>query len=120
MKDMPASNFNIIVRNIIKKSLLTERQVEIIVDLVEGRKAALPISRGAYYRQRSQVKRKIEALYYSMVLVYGLGALPKESLSTIGEMSEQLSVIFDSDVGEEVGEEVFDVMGKAVKATINV
>ncbi len=117
---MSASNFNIIVRNIIKKSLLTERQVEIIVDMVEGRGRSLPISRGAYYRQRSQVTRKVGALYYSMVLVYGLGALPRESLGTLGELSEQLSVIFDSDVGEEVGEEVLDVMEKAVKTAINV
>lgn len=114
------SNFNVIVRNIIKKSLFTERQIEIIIDMVEGRARTPPISRGAYYRQRGQVKRKVEALLYSMVLVYGLDAMPRESLATIGEMSRQLSVIFDSDVAVEVGEEVLDVMEKAVKATMNV
>ena len=115
------SDFNIIVRNIIKKSLFTERQIEIIVDMVGGGGGrAPPISRGAYYRQRGQVKRKVEALLYSVVLVYGLDAVPRESLATIGEMSRQLSVIFDSDVAVEVGEEVLDVMEKAVKATMNV
>lgn len=108
-----------IVRNIIKKSLFTERQTEIIIDIVKGRKEASLISRGAYYRQRGQVKRKVEALFYSMVLVHSLDALPEESLATIEEMSEQLSVIFDGDVTLEVGEEVLDVIEKAVKAATN-
>ena len=114
------SNFNVIIRNIIKRSLFTERQIEIIIDMVEGGKEAPLISRGAYYRQRGQVKRKVEALFYSMVLVYSLDALPKESLATVEEMAKQLGVIFDSDVALEVGEEVLDVMEKAVKAAMNV
>jgi len=51
MGKFDSSSFNNIIREIIKKSLFTERQIEIILnqkDLVEVKMA---ITKGAYYRQ---------------------------------------------------------------------
>lgn len=111
-------NFNSVVNEIIKKSLFTRRQIEIILDMVGGGGVAGSISRGAYYRQRGQVRTKVMALFYSMVLVYGLGILQKESLGVMEQMADQLSVISDSDMTGMEGDEVLDVMERAVRMVL--
>jgi len=69
MSEYEKSNFNEIISKIIKKSLFTERQIEIILK----QKGVLDIesgcSKGAYFRQVAQSRRKLEALYYSIILL---------------------------------------------------
>ena len=104
-------NFNIVIKQIIKKSLFTERQIEIITSIGGGPRT---ISRGAYYRQRAQAKRKTEALLYSMVLLYGLGILPRDSMRAAAAIADQMSVIFDSDIDDTTAKEVLSVVEQAV------
>lgn len=104
-------NFNIVIKQIIKKSLFTERQIEIITSIGGGPRT---ISRGAYYRQRGQAKRKTEALLYSMVLLYALGVLPKDSMRAAAAIADQLSVIFDSDIDDTAAREVLSVVEQVV------
>lgn len=113
-------NFNSVVSEIIKKSLFTKRQIEIILDATEGGGVARSISRGAYYRQRGQARTKVMALFYSMVLVYGLGVLQKESLGVMEQMADQLGVISESDITGMEGDEVLDVMERAVRMALGV
>ena len=119
MVDKVGYDFNRVVNEIIKKSLFTKRQIEIILDMAGGGGVAGSISRGAYYRQRGQVRTKVEALFYSMVLVYGLGVLQKESLGVMEQMANQLSVISDSDITDMEGDEVLDVMERAVRMALS-
>ena len=104
-------NFNTVIKQIIKKSLFTERQIEIITSIGGGPRT---ISRGAYYRQRGQARRKTEALLYSMVLLYGLGVLPKDSMRAAATIADQLSVIFDSDIDDTAAREVLSVVEQVV------
>ena len=106
-----ASNFNIVIKQIIKKSLFTERQIEIITSIWDN---SQPISRGAYYRQKAQTKQKTKALLYSMVLLHGLGTLPEESVRVAGQMADQISVIFDSDIDDETASAMLNVMERAI------
>lgn len=104
-------NFNIVIKQIIKKSLFTERQIEIVTSIGGGPRT---ISRGAYYRQRGQARRKTEALLYSMVLLHALGVLPKDSMRAAAAIADQLSVIFDSDIDDTAAKEVLSVVEQVV------
>ena len=110
--------FNNIVQGLINKSLFTKRQIEIITTILDNNKQTLPISRGAYYRQVGQVKAKTEAVMYSVILLHVMGVLPSESLMAIPVISEQISVIFDSDIDEMHGQQVLDVLEKTIKASM--
>lgn len=59
------------------------------------------------------------ALFYSMVLVYGLGVLRKESLGVMEQMADQLSVISDSDITGMESDEVLDVMERAIRMALD-
>ena len=69
MSDPDKSNFNTIIREIIKKSLFTERQIEIILKQKGMLDAQFGCSKGAYFRQVAQSRRKLEGLYYSIILL---------------------------------------------------
>ena len=77
MSEPSKSNFNIIIQKIIKKSLFTERQIEIILKKKRmlGDDFSLNITKGAYYRQVVQSRKKIEGLYYSIILLQGLDVI---------------------------------------------
>lgn len=111
MEGQEIGNYNVIIKNIIKKSLFTERQIEIITSIGRG---PLAITPGAYYRQRDQARRKVEGILYSMVLLYGLGVLPKDSMKAAAGIADQLSVIFDSDIDDEAARAVLDVVEQVV------
>jgi hypothetical protein len=63
------SNFNEIISKIMKKSLFTERQIEIILKQKGVLDTEFKCSRGAYFRQVAQSRRKLESLYYSIILL---------------------------------------------------
>ncbi len=69
MSKYEKSNFNEIISGIIKKSLFTERQIEIILKQKGVLESQFSCSKGAYYRQVGQSRRKLEALYYTIVLL---------------------------------------------------
>ncbi len=61
MAESEESNFNNIIRQIIKKSLFTERQIEIILNQKDLLESKFSITRGAYYRQVTQSREKLIA-----------------------------------------------------------
>ncbi|TLX89909.1 MAG: hypothetical protein E6K93_06150 [Thaumarchaeota archaeon] len=110
-------NFNNIVRQIIKKSLFTDRQIEIILKRRNLADSDFAISKGAFYRQVSQCREKLLALYYSWILLKGLDVLRAEDVDVINRLSEQLSVIKNSDVFPEREDEVMSVIQELLNRT---
>jgi len=108
------SNFNIIIQEIIKKSLFTERQIEIILKHKQLLDTEFPVSKGAYYRQVGQSRQKVEALYYSIILLQGLGVmLPNDDV--ISRLVEQVSVINNNDFVPENYTQILEIIHDAVK-----
>ena len=115
MAESKESNFNNIIRKIIKKSLFTERQIEIILNQKDLLDSSFSISRGAYYRQVGQSKEKLVALFYSIILLRGLGILLPDDIDVISKLSEQVSVINESDIFPEREDEVIGVIDRLVR-----
>jgi len=119
MAESKESNFNNIIRKIIKKSLFTERQIEIILNQKDLLDSSFSISRGAYYRQVGQSKEKLVALFYSIILLRGLGILLPDDIDVISKLSEQISVINESDIFPEREDEVISVIEKLIRQASN-
>lgn len=115
MEELPASKFNDIIRRIIKKSLFTERQIEIILNHKNLEQFEFSISKGAYYRQVSQSRDKLMGLYYSIVLLRGLGILLPDDIDVISRLAQQVSVIKDSDMFPERQEDVMEIIDRLVR-----
>ena len=95
MSEPSKSNFNIIIQKIIKKSLFTERQIEIILKKKRmlGDDFSLNITKGAYYRQVVQSRKKIEGLYYSIILLQGLDVISPDDITSLFRIAESVSNI---------------------------
>jgi len=104
--------FNNIIKQIIKKSLFTVRQIQIILNQSDLQKSRFSITKGAYFRQVKQSRDKLLALYYSIVLLKGLGVLLPEDVELMSRLSEQVSVIQGSDVFPEREEEIISVIAE--------
>ena len=98
-----------------KKSLFTERQIEILLHTKGIKKASLDISKGAYYRQAGQARDKLAQFYYTAVLLRGLGVLLPDDMDVMSRLAEQLSVIQDGDIIEERSDEVLAVIEKIIR-----
>ncbi|MGI0065906.1 MAG: hypothetical protein ACREAT_03990, partial [Nitrosotalea sp.] len=61
MSNPPDDNFSNIIRQIIEKSLFTERQIAIILKRRDLADSQFTISKGAFYRQVTQSKDKLTA-----------------------------------------------------------
>ena len=119
MAEFQESNFNNIIRQIIKKSLFTERQIEIILNQKDLLESKFSITKGAYYRQVGQSREKLIALFYSIILLRGLGILLPDDIDVISKLSEQISMINDSDIFPEREEEVISVIDRLIRQACN-
>ena len=119
MDKLEESNFNNIIRKIIKKSLFTERQVEIILNQKDLLETNFSISKGAYYRQVGQSREKLIGLFYSIILLRGLGILLPDDIDVISKLSDQISVINDSDVFPEREDDVISVIDRVIRQACN-
>jgi hypothetical protein len=119
MTEFEESNFNNIIRQIIKKSLFTERQVEIILNQKDLQESKFSITKGAYYRQVGQSREKLIALFYSIILFRGLGILLPDDIDVISKLSEQISVINEGKIFPEREEEVISVIDRLVRQACN-
>ena len=119
MSDIDSGNFPNILNEIIKKSLFTERQIEIILNQKDLLESSFSISKGAYYRQVGQSREKLVALFYSIILLRGLGILLPDDIDVISKLSEQISVINDSDIFPEREDEVISVIEKLIRQASN-
>ena len=120
MAEFERSNFNNIIQQIIKKSLFTERQIEIILNQKDLLNSEFSISKGAYYRQVGQSRDKLIALFYSIMLLRGLGILLPDDIDVISKLSEQIHVINESDIFPEREDEVLNVIDRLVRQACNV
>ena len=114
MPEREESSFKGIVKEIIEKSLFTERQVEILLHLKGVKSSSLGISRGAYYRQAGQARDKLAKFYYTAVLLRGLGVLLPDDMDVMSRLSEQVSVILDCEASDGRSDEVLDVIEKII------
>jgi hypothetical protein len=115
MAEVDGYNFNNIIREIIKKSLFTERQIEIILNQKNLLESSFNISKGAYFRQISQSRNKIIAFFYTVVLLRGLGILLPDDIDVMSRLSDQVSVIQNGDVFPEREQQIIDVIDKAIR-----
>jgi len=120
MVEFEKSNFNNIIRQIIKKSLFTERQIEIILNQKDLLNSKFTITKGAYYRQVGQSRDKLIALFYSIILLRGLGILLPDDIDVISKLSEQIRVINESDIFPEREDEIINVIDKLIRQACNV
>ncbi len=120
MTEFERSNFNNIIREIIKKSLFTERQIEIILNQKDLLNSKFTITKGAYYRQVGQSRDKLIALFYSIILLRGLGILLPDDIDVISKLSEQIHVINESDIFPEREDEVINVIDRLIRQACNV
>ena len=118
MSDPNKSNFNTIIQEIIKKSLFTERQIEIILKQKKMLQVEFGVSKGAYYRQLGQARSKIESLYYTILLLQAYDVILPES-DVMFRLAEQLNVMKDSDFTPENESQIMDAVEKAVKQLVN-
>jgi len=119
MGEFQESNFNNIIRQIIKKSLFTERQIEIILNQKNIQDSKFSITKGAYYRQVGQSREKLIALFYSIILLRGLGILLPEDIDVISKLSEQISVINEAEIFPEREEQVISVIETYIRQACN-
>ena len=119
MAEFEKSNFNNIIHQIIKKSLFTERQIEIILNQKDLLNSEFTITKGAYYRQVGQSRDKLIALFYSIILLRGLGILLPDDIDVISKLSEQIRVINNSDVFPEREDEVINVINRLIRQACN-
>ncbi len=120
MAEFEKSNFNNIIHQIIKKSLFTERQIEIILNQKDLLNSKFTITKGAYYRQVGQSRDKLIALFYSIILLRGLGILLPDDIDVISKLSEQIHVINESDIFPEREDEVINVIDRLIRQACNV
>jgi len=120
MAEFEETNFNNIIRQIIKKSLFTERQIEIILNQKDLLNSKFTITKGAYYRQVGQSRDKLIALFYSIILLRGLGILLPDDIDVISKLSEQIHVINESDIFPEREDEVINVIDRLIRQACNV
>ena len=119
MSDPDKSNFNIIIREIIKKSLFTERQIEIILKQKKLLDVEFGVSKGAYYRQLAQSRSKIESVYYTLILLQALDVILTNS-DVISRLAEQVNVMKDGSFTPENEDQIIDVIQKTVKQLVDV
>ena len=108
MSDPNNSNFSNILKEIIKKSLFTERQIEIILKSKNLSNVEFTMTKGAYYRQVSQCRDKLSGLYYSFIVLGILGVVLPDDIDVISELSERMNVIKDGDVFPEKEQEIIE------------
>ena len=113
------SNFNTIIKEIIKKSLFTERQIEIILKQKKMLDVEFGVSKGAYYRQLAQSRSKIESVYYTLILLQALDVILTNS-DVISRLAEQVNVMKDGSFTPENEDQIIDVIQKTVKQLVDV
>ena len=119
MSNPDNSNFNTIIREIIKKSLFTERQIEIILKQKKVLDVEFGVSKGAYYRQLGQARSKIESLHYTILLLQAYDVILPES-DVMFRLAEQVNVMKDGNFAPENEDQIIDVIQKTVKQLVSV
>jgi len=81
---------------------------------------SLNITKGAYYRQVVQSRKKIEGLYYSIILLQGLDVISLDDSDVTFRLAEQVSRMYEnSDFMPENQEQITSVIDDAVKQIVS-
>ena len=119
MSEPNMSNFNTIIKEIIKKSLFTERQIEIILKQKKLLDIEFGVTKGAYYRQLAQSRSKIESVYYTIILLQAYDVILPDS-NVISRLAEQVNVMKDGSFTPENESQIINVIQKTVKQLVDV
>jgi hypothetical protein len=119
MSEPNMSNFNTIIKEIIKKSLFTERQIEIILKQKKLLDIEFGVTKGAYYRQLAQSRSKIESVYYTIILLQAYDVILPDS-NVISRLAEQVNVMKDGSFTPENEDQIINVIQKTVKQLVDV
>ena len=119
MSEPNISNFNTIIKEIIKKSLFTERQIEIILKQKKLLDIEFGVTKGAYYRQLAQSRSKIESVYYTIILLQAYDVILPDS-NVISRLAEQVNVMKDGSFTPENEDQIINVIQKTVKQLVDV
>ena len=117
MNEPETSNFNTVIKEIIKKSLFTERQIEIILKQKKLIDVEFGMSKGAYYRQVAQSRSKIESVYYTLILLQAFDVMFPNT-DVMSRLVEQVSVMKDGEFAPENEGQIVDVIQKTVKQLV--
>jgi hypothetical protein len=114
------SNSNNLFEYILKNSLFTPRQFNIISQRLHDTQRRENISSGAYYRQLKQCRDKVTAMLYSMILLQSTGIVQPDALMNLNKLAERISVIFasgNSDISskEDIINGVMSVIDELIK-----
>lgn len=111
-------------KEIIEKSLFTDRQISIIYNRSIGGQIDKTITSGAYYRQIKQCRNKVESLIYSIILLRLINTLNNGTISIIESLITQLSSLSTNDVNyynnNILSHDVIDVIDKIVKKSVSI
>ena len=86
---------NYILNYFIENSIFTERQISIIYNKLNNTKSKR-ITKGAYYRQVKQCRKKIDQVLFSIILLHTIHALEQDSIVLLKKVMEQIDVIINS------------------------
>lgn len=107
--------FSNTIKKIIKKSLFTEKQLQIILRKIDRSGVSPGISRGAHYRQLGQAMTKLERLYYTMAVLEGLGVLEERDIQVMYKLAKHVTRLKDSDILAGNDEEIITAFEATVK-----
>ena len=85
---------NQLFSRVVANSLFTNKQMAIIYNRLQGGARPPDMTSGAYFRQVKQCQDKVQAVLYSAVLLQSTDVLEAQSLTALGQLSEQVRVIF--------------------------
>lgn len=100
MDNNKINKFNNIINEMIQKSHLTSRQLEIILNKKKIINTHINITSGAYYRQIKQIQTKLYQMHYTLIVLFYFDILNDEKINNISKLSKQLSKIKYTDSSE--------------------
>jgi hypothetical protein len=93
--------FNDLLDLFIEKNLFTKKQISIIYNKINIRDSSISnnqMSRGAYYRQIKQCRKKYDQLIYTIILFRLLNLIDTNTMGTIELLVKQISKISQRDL----------------------
>lgn len=102
------------LRLFLERSLLSDRQFDIIYKRIHGEKVG-GMSRGAYYRLLKQSREKVEGIVYSLLLLAYVGMLDGKRQGVLIQLLKQVDMIAQGAAGDDVIYDVIDVIDKLVR-----
>jgi hypothetical protein len=112
-------NSNQLFSQVVANSIFTPKQISIIYNRLQGASRLPNMTSGAYFRQVKQCQDKVRAVLYSVVLLQSTDVLEPQSLAALGQLGEQLRVIFAPETRDilrpDITESVMSVMSQVIK-----